>query len=69
MIIYSFDQLIDFISQHFSFITSPDWCTLLNASIGVYENEKPKSLNEAISLLKAWHQVAKTQEESPLFLN
>ena len=68
MTIHSFDQLIEFLIQYFRFINNPDWCALLNASIRVYENEKPKNLTEAISLLTDWHKIAKTGQEAPLFL-
>jgi len=68
MIIHSFDDLIDFLTEYFSIINNPDWCTLLNASIRIYESEKPKTLNEAISLLTDWYQIAKSGNEAPLFL-
>jgi len=69
MIIHSFNDLTQFITQYFSIINNPDWCTLLNASIRIYESEKPKTLKEAISLLNEWHKIAKTGQEAPLFLN
>jgi hypothetical protein len=69
MIIYTFEQLIDFITEYFSFINNALWKDLLCFSLGVYENHKPKTLSDAISLLNDWHQIAKTGQESPLFLN
>ena len=68
MILHSFEQLIDFITEYFALINNSFWRDLLCFSLGVYENQKPKTLNEAISLLNDWYRIAKTSQESPLFL-
>ena len=65
MTIYTLEELTSYVKQNFDKMNSSQFEKLLNTTLKIYPLEKPKSLNEALTMINHYGNIP--LESRPLF--